>query len=286
MILIVGATGSLGSAVTHMLLAQGKPVRILARPQSNYKPLQSAGAEVVLGDLKDPASLDAACRGVDTVITTANSAQRGGEDNVENVDLKGNRDLIDAARRARVKQFIFVSVLGASPESPVPFLAAKGQTDKYLIDSGLPYTILSPDSFLEFWVADFVGRPALAGAPVTLVGEGKRVHSMISARDVAQFIVAAIGNPQALNRLIPLGGPQAISYHDVIAAYEHELGRPISVQFVPPGSSIPGMPDAVSGLASMLDMYDSPVKMDETARIFNVRMTSLQEFVHSTIQPR
>lgn len=220
------------------------------------------------------------------MITTANSAQRGGEDNVENVDLKGNRDLIDAARRARVKQFIFVSVLGASPESPVPFLAAKGQTDKYLIDSGLPYTILSPDSFLEFWVADFVGRPALAGAPVTLVGEGKRVHSMISARDVAQFIVAAIGNPQALNRLIPLGGPQAISYHDVIAAYEHELGRPISVQFVPPGSSIPGMPDAVSGLASMLDMYDSPVKMDETARIFNVRMTSLQEFVHSTIQPR
>ena len=76
MILVVGATGQLGSAVTRMLLAQSKPVRILARAQSDYQPLADAGAQVVLGDLKQRGSLDAACQGAETVITTANSAAR------------------------------------------------------------------------------------------------------------------------------------------------------------------------------------------------------------------
>ena len=61
MILVVGATGNLGGAVTRMLLAQGQPVRILARSQSNYRPFAEAGAQVVLGDLKDRKSLDLAC---------------------------------------------------------------------------------------------------------------------------------------------------------------------------------------------------------------------------------
>src|SRR5207249_777416 len=129
MILVVGATGNLGGAVTRMLLAQSKPVRILARSQSNYQPLVEAGAQVVLGDLKQRGSLDAACEGVDTVITTANSAARGGEDNPQTVDLQGNRHLIDEARAAGVKQFIFVSVLAADPNSPIPFIQAKGNTE-------------------------------------------------------------------------------------------------------------------------------------------------------------
>ena len=102
MILVAGATGELGGAVARLLLAQGKAVRTLARPGSGHEPLRQAGAQVVLGDLKDRASLDAACRGVETVITTANSARRGGEDNPQTVDLEGNRNLIDAAKAAGV----------------------------------------------------------------------------------------------------------------------------------------------------------------------------------------
>src|SRR5437867_11550136 len=119
MILVVGATGNLGGAVTRMLLAQGQPIRILARSQSNYQPLAEAGAQVVLGDLKQRGSLDAACQGADTVITTANSAARGGEDKVQTVDLEGNRHLIDAALAAGMNQFIFVSVLTAEDRKSV-----------------------------------------------------------------------------------------------------------------------------------------------------------------------
>src|SRR3954454_15187016 len=120
MILVVGATGMLGGMITRQLLAQGQPVRILVRSRSDYQPLVDAGATPVLGDLKDPASLARACSGVDTIITTANSGFRGGEDTVETVDLQGNRNLIDAARAAGVRQFIFVSTLLADPNSQVP----------------------------------------------------------------------------------------------------------------------------------------------------------------------
>ncbi len=115
MILVVGATGSLGGRITRGLLAQGKAVRILARnnpisaemaKQGRANTAQSlieAGAQAVYGDLKDRASLDAAVRGADTVITTATATQRGGDDTVPAVDLHGTLSLIEAAKAAGVE---------------------------------------------------------------------------------------------------------------------------------------------------------------------------------------
>lgn len=78
MILVVGATGNLGGSIARALLAEGKKVRVLVRPGSSYAGLVRDGAEPVTGDLKDPASLQAACAGVDAVVTTANAIGRGG----------------------------------------------------------------------------------------------------------------------------------------------------------------------------------------------------------------
>src|SRR6266536_1438320 len=274
MILVVGATGNLGGAVTRMLLAQGQPVRILVRPQSDYQPLAEAGAQVVLGDLKQPGSLDAACQGADTVITTANSAARGGEDTVQTVDLEGNRNLIDAAKAAGIRQFIFVSVLGADPNSPVPFIQAKGKTEDALRESGIPYTILAPNGYMEVMVAGIVGMPALMGQPVTIVGGGRRKHSFISASDVAAFMLAAIGNPSAINQKLLLGGPEPLSFRDAVAIYERVLGHQIPIRSVAPGEPVPGFPQMVAQLLAALDTYDSPIEMTETARTFGIQLTS------------
>jgi len=279
MILVAGATGQLGSLVTRRLLARGEVVRILVRPGSNFQPLVDLGAQPVFGDLKDPASLTAACEGVDVVITTANSAARGGADTVETVDLRGNRSLIDAARAAGVKQFIFTSALGADPASPVPFLRAKGETEQYLRASGMTYTILAPNIFMEVWVPMLVGQAALEGQPVTLVGEGRRKHSFVSVDDVAAFAVAAVGHPQAMNQTIAIGGPEPVTWRDVVATYERALGRPIEVRTIPLGQPLPGLPDVVSQLAAGMDTYDSPLDMTETARTFGVQITPLEAFV-------
>ncbi len=283
MYLIAGATGNLGGAITHLLLAQGRPVRILARPQSNYQPLAAAGAQVVLGDLKERPSLDPACRGIQAVITTANSVQRGGEDTPQTVDLEGNRNLIDAARAAGVQHFIFMSVAIADANSPVPFVAAKGKTEEYLRASGLPYTILAPNAFMEFWVGVYIGLPALHGQPVTIVGEGRRKHSFIAAADVARFTLASLGNPQATNRKWFLGGPEPVSLREAVAAYERVLGKSIPVQSVPPGQPVPHLPEGAWGLAAALDTYDSPIEMAETARAFGIKLTTLEEFVRRSV---
>jgi NADH dehydrogenase len=243
-------------------------------PQS----LIGAGAHPVYGDLKDRASLDAACAGVDTVITTANSAMRGGEDTVDTVDRQGNRNLIEAARAAGVKQFIFTSFLGADPNSPVPLFQAKAETEAALRDSGLPYTVLAPNFFMESWVGMVVGMPLQAGQPVTLVGEGQRLHSLISVGDVAAFAAAAVGHPAALNQRLALGGPAPVSWRGIVDAFGQVLGQPLPVQFVAPGAPIPGLPEMVPAVLAGMETYDSPIPMAETARTFGVEQTPLDAF--------
>jgi uncharacterized protein YbjT (DUF2867 family) len=277
MILVVGATGDLGGKVARTLLAQGRPIRILVRAQSSYQPLAEAGAQVVLGDLKQRDTLDAACQGVETVITTANAAARGGEDTVQAVDVEGNRHLIDAARAAGLRQFIFVSMLTADPKSPVPLRQAKGGTEAYLRESGIPHTIIAPDGFMEMMFGAVVGMPAMMGRPVTIVGTGRRKHSFISVGDVARFICAAIDNPAAINQKLVLGGPQALSFRDAVAIYERVLGHQLHVSSVAPGEPVQGLPPMFAQLLAALDTYDSPIEMTETARTFDIGLTSLEE---------
>lgn len=279
MILVVGATGTLGGMITRRLLEQGREVRILVRPQSAYQSLVAAGAQPVLGDLKDPASLAAACQGVDAVITTANSALRGGADTVETVDRQGNHNLIAAAQAAGVGHFIFTSAASADLYTPVPFLAAKAQTEESLRLSGMPYTILAPDTFMEVWVTMVVGAPVLRGEPVTLVGEGRRRHAMVAMADVAAYAVAALDNPAARNQRILIGGPTAVSWVDVIATFERVLGHPIAVERVEFGAPVPTLPPPMWPLLASFEIFDSEIDMTETARLYGVTPTPLEAYV-------
>jgi uncharacterized protein YbjT (DUF2867 family) len=285
MILVVGSTGVLGGMIARRLLEQGHRVRILVRAGSSYETLANSGAEPAFGDLKDPHSLEAACQGFDTVITTANSAHRGGADTVETLDRLGNRNLVEAAEAAGVRHFIFISALGASEESNIPFMRAKAETERYLRWSGMRYTILQPNLFMDVWIPMLVGNAVQAGQPVTLVGGGRRKHSMIAVADVAAFTVACVGSREVLDRIIPLGGPQAVSWRDVVAACERVVGHPIEIRFIRPGEPMPGLPDVVPQLAAGLETYDSPVPMEETASTLGVRLTPVEEFVTELLVP-
>lgn len=283
MILVVGATGNLGGVVTRMLLARGTPVRVLVRAESDRQTIEGAGAQAFLGDLKQPESLVAACQEADIVITTANSVARGGEDTIQTVDLEGNRHLIDAARAAGVRQFIFVSMLTADPNSPVPFNQAKGKTEEYLRDSGMPYTILAPNGYMELILGGVVGMPAMMGRPVTIVGGGNRKHSYISAADVAAFILAVVDNPAAVNQRLILGGPQPLSFRDAVAIYERVLGHQIQVNSVAPGEAVPDLPPMFAAVLAALDSYDSPIDMTETAATFGIQLTPLEEVARRAV---
>jgi uncharacterized protein YbjT (DUF2867 family) len=284
MILVVGATGLLGGSITRSLLSQGKPVRILVRGASTYDGLVVAGAEPVIGDLKDPDSVRAACRGIDAVITSANAIGRSGEDNLESVDHVGNRNLVDAAAAEGVGRFIFISALGANPDHPIPLLRAKGLTEQRLRTSGMAWTVLQPNAHMDTWIPMVVGAPALTGQPITLVGDGLRRHSMVARRDVVSYATAVLDRSEAHGRSMPIGGPQPITWRDVVAAFERELGRDLPVRTIAPGESIPHLPAFVSDMAAALAGYDSPLDMTELTRTYGVAPTPLPDFVHDFVE--
>jgi uncharacterized protein YbjT (DUF2867 family) len=279
MILVVGATGQLGSIVVKDLLRQKRSVRILVRPGSNYEPLVKAGAHAVFGDIKAPITLIDALRGVETVITTANSAQRGGEDNVQNIDLIGNRHLVNSAKTVGVKHFIFVSAAKADDKSQSPYLQAKKKTENHLIQSGMGYTIVAPEPIMEAWFSMAVVPALKANRPVTLMGEGNRRHSFISIFDVASFITSSVGNPSAWNLYIPLGGPKPINWNDIIGTFESLLGKRVPVVHVALGTELPGVPEGMQELMATMEMYDSAVDTGWLSKLFGVKQTSLEDAV-------
>jgi uncharacterized protein YbjT (DUF2867 family) len=280
-ILVVGATGMLGGAIVRRLLDQGDTVRALVRDDASARALEEAGAQTVRGDLKDGASLAGACDGISTLITTANSAARGGDDNVETVDLEGNRKLIEAASQADVDHFVFLSAEGEDPHSPVPFLRAKGVASAQLRASGVAYTVLVPNLYLDVWIPLVLLAPVASGRPVTIVGDGARKHYLVAADDVAGFAAAAVHSEEARNRDLIIGGPEALSWRDVISTFERVNGVTLEVQSIDPGQPMPGFPEAVSGLMAGLETYDSPepISAADAEATFGVRLTRLEDFL-------
>jgi uncharacterized protein YbjT (DUF2867 family) len=234
MILVVGSTGFLGSEICRRLTASGKSVRGLVRSTSDPEKvarLKAMGVETVLGDLRDPASLAAACQGVDTVITTATttiSMQPG--DSIPVTDQQGQLDLVQAARQAGVRKYVYISV--PQGMEPCPLTTAKRAVEQAVISSGMDYTILCPTMFMEVWLGPMVGFD-YPNAKANIYGDGHATNAYISREDVAEYAVQSLDNPAASNALFELGHPQMHSLLDVVRAFELAGGKPFELQFVP-----------------------------------------------------
>jgi uncharacterized protein YbjT (DUF2867 family) len=163
----------------------------------------------------------------------------------------------------------------------VPLLAAKGATEQRLQASGMGWTVLRPDTFMDVWIPMIVGGPALADQPVTLVRDGARVHSYVAVDDVAAYAVGAVDQPAAADAVLPIGGPEPVSWRDVVAAFEAELGREVPVRWIDPGEPVPGIPEVVHPLMWAFEAYDSPLDMHDLSTTFGVTPTPLARYVRS-----
>lgn len=231
--LVVGATGMLGSEICRLLAERGKRVRGLVRKTSapeKISKLTELGAEIVYGDMKDSASLDAACRGARAVISTASSTlSRQEGDSIETVDETGQIQLVDAAGQAGVEHFVLISFPHIDVEFPLQ--SAKRAAEERLRRGRMKYTILQPTFFTEVWLSPALGfDPARATAQI--YGEGQNRISWISFHDVARFAVAALDNPAAANSVIKLGGPEALSPLEVVKLAEQTFSTKVTVQHV------------------------------------------------------
>ena len=280
--LVIGATGSLGGHIAHRLLKSEKPVRALVRERSDYSALQSGGAEVALGDLKNPRSLQRACVGARRIVATATAAVRGGEDTAESVDRQGYTNLIAAAVEAGVRQFIFVSAHGFSADSPVDLVRAKVHTEEALKASGLNYTILRPALFMEAWISTILGSQLQLGPKVVVLGDPDRRIPFVGASNVTDLAIAVLGNASAERASFPLSS-QVVSYRQVIEWIGDATDREISIESVPPDTRLPGLPPTVLELWSWLTTGAmEPIETVEVAVKFGLALESVQSFIERT----
>lgn len=291
--LIVGATGRLGGEICRQLAAKGKPVRALVRATSDpakVAALRDCGAEIVQGDLRDRASLDAACRGVTAVISTVSSmpvSYQPEENDIESVDLKGVKALIDAAQAAGVQRLIYTSFSG-NLDLDFPLANAKRAVEQYLKESGLVYTILRPSYFMEAWLSPAVGFD-YPNAKARIYGAGERPLSFISLFDVVQFAVASLDNPAARCATLELGGPEALSPLQAVQIFEEVGGRSFEVEHVPEEAlaaqqraATDAMQQSFSALMRCCAQGD-PIEMGETLKAFPIQLTSVRDYAQRVL---
>lgn len=227
-VLVVGATGDLGGRVVAALLARGKPVRALVREGTDPSKLAAQGVEIVRGDMMDPPSLDRAMQGASAVVTSAAGYTRRRKGDSLRTDDVGNRNLVDAAKRAGVQRFVFTSILTCDLAKDVPHFWQKKLIEDHLEASGVPFVALRPGAFLGgggggFWARMLKSRKVFRFAP-----PGVRM-TFIHPDEVARALAMAVDEPRAAGRRIDLGSDRPLSSEEVASLFGSILGKPVKV---------------------------------------------------------
>ena len=289
MILVAGATGLVGSAVCQKLAERGEKVRALVRATSakeRLEALRSCGAELCIGDLKDPGSLSSACRGVDAVVSTASSTlSRQAGDSIESVDAAGQLNLVNAARSAGAGRFVFVSF--RRPRGiTFPLADAKRKVEEAI--ANLNFTIIQASWFMEVWLSPALGFD-YANRTARIYGPGTNPISWVSFRDVAEMCGLALRSPAADRQTIEFGGPEALSPLEVVARFEKIGGRPFQLEHVPEqalraqfdGTADP-MQKTFAGL-TLGYVYGDAIDMAPVVKQFGIQLTSVDEYARSVL---
>jgi uncharacterized protein YbjT (DUF2867 family) len=294
MYLVVGATGILGSYVCRRLREAGHPVRALVRNTANperIRMLQEAGVELSPGDMKDAESLRLACAGAKAIISTASSTlSRQPGDSIQTVDLEGQLALVSAAKEAAVEHFTFVSI----PRSPVresPLTRAKYRVEQELAASGIPYTVLAGNYFMEVWLSPALGFD-YGNARAVVFGDGKQLMSWVSYEDVGKFAVRCAATPGAHGRILEIGGPEDLSPLEVIAIFEQTTGNSFTVQHVPEEALLAQLESASDPLSETFCklqleyLHGCLLNTSEALRLMPIRQKTVQEYARSVTDRR
>jgi uncharacterized protein YbjT (DUF2867 family) len=290
MVLVVGATGLVGSEVCQRLIRRGEPVKALVRATSSKEKteaLRASGVELCVGDLKDPQSIVAACRGVNAVISTASSTlTRQPGDSIESVDAAGQLNLVNAAKGANVGRFLFVS-FRRPPSISFPLSDAKEQVENAV--TSLKFTVIQASWFMEVWLSPALGFDYV-NAAARIYGPGTSPISWVSFRDVAEICAVALRHPAAERRTIEFGGPEALSPLEVVARFERIGGRPFRLEHVPEAallSQFEGATDSMqkSFAALMLGyLHGDAINMTSVVDTFGIKLTNVNEYARSVLE--
>jgi uncharacterized protein YbjT (DUF2867 family) len=222
MILITGATGYIGRHLVARLVAMGERPRCLVRNSQRAATLLPADkVDFVVGATTQPASLEAAVQGIDTIVHAAfMTADRkpSPQNHYEATNVGGTSNLVLAAKAAGVNRMIEISGLGTRPDKPGSYMQGRYLSEKMLIESGLNWTIIRPSVLFGKGAPFIKGLVDLINsAPVVpLIGGGKLLFQPIYVEDVVTVIVKVMQNPeQTSGRIFTIGGPEYYSFTQI-----------------------------------------------------------------------
>jgi uncharacterized protein YbjT (DUF2867 family) len=212
-ILLTGATGTVGSALLRRLTAEGRPVRALVRDQRRLGD-QRVRVQIALGDLAHPPSFRNALRGVDTVVHLAASIRDQPGASIEELNAMATLRLVRAAERAGVERFVFFSAMNAHHHSRTRFFRAKALAEEAVEESSLDSTVFRPSIIYtpgDPWLTLLDRFSRLPAVPVS--GSGRALYQPVWADDVADAVVNALSSADSTYEL---AGPEVLSYNDIV----------------------------------------------------------------------
>jgi uncharacterized protein YbjT (DUF2867 family) len=237
MLLLTGATGTIGMPLLRRLTAAGVPVRCLVRDPRRLG-VERVRVQIALGDLSDHLSFRHALRGVDTVVHLASVIRDQPTGSIEELAGVATWRLVRAAERAGVERFVFFSALGASTRSRARLMRAKAVAERAVMESSLTHTVIAPsvvyspgDPFLRL-----LERMSLLPV-MPISGSGRTPFQPIWAEDVAECVLAALpGGALAAasdGARYELAGPDTLTHRDVVEIALRSFGRRRPIVGVP-----------------------------------------------------
>ncbi len=230
-VLIAGGTGRLGTLVVTGLAARGVEVRVMTRDPDRAAHLRRPHVDVVLGDVRDPASLAAATAGVAVVVSAVHGFAGPGGGTPESVDRDGNICLIDAARAVGA-DVVLMSVVGAAEDSPFELFRMKHAAETALIASGVPATIVRATAFLELWI-DLLRRTAGRSNRPLVFGRGKNPINFVAVHDVAALVEHLVTDRSTRGQIVQLGGPDNLTLDELAGMLAGDGGDVTAPRHVP-----------------------------------------------------
>ncbi len=271
MLLLTGATGSIGSRLLPLLLERGEDVRCLVREPRRLG-ARRVDVQIALGDLgemSDPYLVRQALRGVDTVVHLAATIRDQPPHRIEELNGLASVRLLRAAERSGARRFVFFSALNAATAQRTRFFRAKWLAERAVTSSALRTTVFAPSIVYDHtdpWITLLRRFSFLPVMPVS--GEGEARFQPIWAEDAARCVIASLEREGAERERYELAGPETLSYDEMSDLVSRLAGRPRPLVHLP-------LPLVRSGLIAIRSLFGEAVFATwEEAELMEVPMVS------------